>query len=986
MKRRIVLFLMLGACWAGASNLVFNGSFEFGTDGFAVEKRLRPDTNPDLKFLPLKTVRNISGNGKHCLLFENPYAEYYDVFSKEFRLKPSTKYRLSVKVKSSVGGESMYFGVFNVDPHWSAHSHVFSIKPKWQDLTYTFTTAAKDGWYHILIRPGNRELAAEQRADFFFDDLRIEEVGDSSPDQAEAIAVTDKNLYYRGEKAKLTLKVTNPGSAVFAETLIVTGSDEYTGESRFTREIPVKLTAGETKVIPLDAQKLDRYAGIRVTVSGVNLKSADSFFVVIGKYEAKPLDILHDYAVALDGGLQFNSYPQKQPAYQVYNAPLEHQFELLSAIGCRILRDHCGGTRGVDWPAVEAERGKFDFSHLNRQLALYDKYNLVLFPVLGSGFIERMNPADRPTWPLWVNPLSERVKDDPPNCMSAARGHILLPPRDLYYNYIYQTVKHIKGRVPIYEIINEPNLYLAPDVYVRYLKVAHDAIRKADPASKICGFCLTSDFGAIAYSWTAKCVALGGLDYVDAVSFHPYASRELGSALPADQKIADLRKEMKNYGKPDIPLWNTELYYLIDEQYEKHATNDAYEECLCQPHHVVWRFLVDLGEGCVQSISLPTAFLWKRMLTPHMLASLDNYHELIPSENMVAYNTMARLFERAKNVKKIRYPSGIICYVYRKDGKLIAAVWNYLKKKGIYGDLSAFEVMDIFGNAEKPGEKQLGNAPFYLTPGKLSDTEFLAKLENLPLRLDRPVSAGEILRRVGNTLYVMLHNDSNQTQTGSAGLQGGGMTACEPVKFILPAHGSMSIEIPVKDVKPNGTSSELMLYLNRSTFYIPLKIVNNKLVESPFKFGNAEGTLAFGDGKITLTMTIRDTTDAGPSGKRAPWQTDCVELFFDTAPLDLPLHHAQAYTPETFRLFITPRDTEKLHSQGKIEIKECRLNLSQNKDGYSFTLVIPRKTGKMLGFDVKVDDANSSGVTETKLGAGKDLYLNRCNFSIVKEK
>ena len=35
-----------------------------------------------------------------------------------------------------------------------------------------------------------------------------------------------------------------------------------------------------------------------------------------------------------------------------------------------------------------------------------------------------------------------------------------------------------------------------------------------------------------------------------------------------------------------------------------------------------------------------------------------------------------------------------------------------------------------------------------------------------------------------------------------------------------------------------------------------------------------------------MSLTVEDSTDAGPTGKRKPWETDCVELFFDTDPVD----------------------------------------------------------------------------------------------------
>ena len=978
MKKNL-LFLFLP--FALAADPVFNGSFELGSEGFALEQELRTDLNKELKFFPLKTAEGAPGEGKLSLLLENPFAEYYNIFSKEFRLKPSTQYEFSVKMKSSEPGDPVYFGVFKVDPQWSAHSKTFRASKEWKTYTFRFTTAPKEGWYHILIRPGSRETV--RNSSIFFDGLKMKEIGKSEAVQLDAIAVPDRNLYLRGEEAAFSLKITNPDSTPYTASVTVTGKDEYTGKIYFTETLPLSLRPGETKTLPLKRRKLDRYAGIRVSVAGPRLKKHDSFLAVIGPYEAKPFNINQDFVVAFNGGLEYLMPPQcKAPSYRVFNAQLEKRFELLAKIGCRILRDHDGGVRGVNWPAVEWKRGKFDFSHLDRQIALYEKYKLVLFPVIGDGFIENFHPWQSQRWPLWILPLAERVKNDPPNCMQSVRGHILLPPKDLYRNYIYQTVKHLKGRVPVYEIMNEPNLYLAPETYVAYLKEANDAIRSADPAAKISAFCLTSDFSAVSAPWMQAAVKAGGLKYTDYIGFHPYAGRELGSLRPADRYIADLREEMRSYGRGDIPLWNTELYYLIDQQV-KHS---AYEESLCQPHHVIWRFLVDLGEGTVQSIAIPSEYLWKRMLTPNMLTG-KNHHELIPSENAVAYNAMARLFERAKPVRKIRHPNGIICYVFRRDGKLQAAVWNYLKKKGISADFSGFSSMtDLFGNPEKTGVKPLGNAPYYLFQGTLSEKEFLAKLENLPLRLERPVSAGQIARLAGTTLLAMLHNDSGTEQSGIAGITGGGLTARKMMKFTIPPHRTLSLEIPVKEVKSNGKQTELMLYINGVLTRIPLEIVKNKIIGNTFEMERAKGEIQFEKNSIVLSMTVRDTTDSGPAGRRSPWETDCVELFFDTAPQTLPVRHAQAYTKETFRLFITPRDKQKLHALGAIKPEMCKLQTSLNKDGYSFTLTIPVSTGKALGFDVKIDDSDGKNLKEFSLGNGNQLHKNRCNFSLILPK
>jgi len=973
----LLVFTLLFAQGIFAENILFNTTGKLGPVGFAVEKYLRCDTNSDLKFIPLSF-------NDGALVLDNRYAEPYSIFSKEFKLESSTKYTLSGFFRSSVPGEKVWFSLFKIDPEWSAFgSEGFALSDTWTPFTFSFTTKKGsgkngEGWYYLRICPPKKSLfhgtIEASAATLGFRNLRLTKEGDSTPDRVEAVIVPAKEIVELpsdGTRAKMTLKVANPAKNDYQGTIYVTGRDEYTGKLLFQRDFPVKLAPGETKDF-LFSEKITRFGGVRISAKAKSLHALDGFFIVIGKYTPRPIDVTRDFAVGFNGGLVYDLPPStKVPTYRVSNSQLEDPIRILSRIGCRILRDHSVGVRGVDWPAVEWKEGEFKFTRLDRQLALYKKYNITLFPVIGSNFVLRKGSRALPDW---VIPTAEQVKNDPPNCLLQFHGLVFLPPVGLYKNYIRKTVEHIKGQVPVYEIMNEPNLYLGPKTYVRYLKAAYEAIKEADPAAKVCSFCLTTDFGAGGTDWFLDCVKAGGMPYADAVGFHPYSSSQMGSLHPADKNIAGLKKTMAACGRPGIPLWNTELYYLRD---------DLRDSWGIQPHHVVQRFLVDLGEGVTQSVSAELGSLWKKMLTPHIMSFAES-NEMIPSENMAAYNTMARLFEGAKPVKKIRFLNDVICYVYRKDGKLIAAVWNYSGKKGIHGDFSAFQVMDLFGNPEKSAEKPLGAAPFYLTAGKLSDAEFLAKLDSLPIRLEQPVYGSSIARRVGNTLFLTLFNDSSERQSGTAGITGHGITAQQPTSFTIPAQSRMTLEIPVKDAKNDGKPATLMLLLNGTVFRLPVEIVRNTLWGKTFKMKNAEGTIQFGGGEITVSMSVRDSTNSGPTGKRSWWDVDCVELFFDTDPLNLPVNHGWGYTPQTFRLFITPRDVEKLHAQGGIKADACKLNLKQTAGGYTFELTVPAKTGKWLGFDVKINDRSSTGKQEIQLGNGKELWRNRCNFSMVK--
>ena len=103
------------------------------------------------------------------------------------------------------------------------------------------------------------------------------------------------------------------------------------------------------------------------------------------------------------------------------------------------------------------------------------------------------------------------------------------PPKESWRNYIRTVAERLKGKIQVYEIINEPNLVLWPKPYVEYLNIAKEEIRKADPKAKILGFGLTSDFGADSSKWLKAGKGVQLPQALAIAGFHPYDSRTLGS-------------------------------------------------------------------------------------------------------------------------------------------------------------------------------------------------------------------------------------------------------------------------------------------------------------------------------------------------------------------------------------------------------------------------------------------------------------------------
>ena len=268
----------------------------------------------------------------------------------------------------------------------------------------------------------------------------------------------------------------------------------------------------------------------------------------------------------------------------------------------------------------------------------------------------------------------------------------------------------------------------------------------------------------------------------------------------------------------------------------------------------------------------------------------------------------------------------------------------------------------------------------------MSEQEFLDKIKNLKPALDNPVSVGEFGRLSGDTLFVMLHNASDKPVEVTLGLNTKGLIARKSVKAEIPAAGKASVEIPVKIKNADVKDAILVIKVNGNFFRRGIKIARNSMIQGAFEGKNFKGTLNFGNGEIRMSLTVQDATDAGETGKRNPWGTDCVELFFDTDPLNIPERFAQNYTADTFRIFITPRDG-KLTAQG-IDPAVCKHSVKCEKDSYTVELSFPMKTGKYLGFECKIDDFDAAGkrIGESQIGKGTELYRNRCSFGLAKGK
>ena len=127
-------------------------------------------------------------------------------------------------------------------------------------------------------------------------------------------------------------------------------------------------------------------------------------------------------------------------------------------------------------------------------------------------------------------------------------------PKDVRPDWVRKVATQFQGRVRYYEFINEPDLKMKPAEYVALIRPAVAALRAADPSARVLGPATVE----IRLSWMKQFLELGGGDFIDEWSFHPYEGHESTDPHYLNAKLSAMRGLLKRFGKGDIPLWQGE--------------------------------------------------------------------------------------------------------------------------------------------------------------------------------------------------------------------------------------------------------------------------------------------------------------------------------------------------------------------------------------------------------------------------------------------
>lgn len=197
----------------------------------------------------------------------------------------------------------------------------------------------------------------------------------------------------------------------------------------------------------------------------------------------------------------------------------------------------------VQWYLLEPKKGQWDFSKLDKYVAMAEQHGVEVLLPLGLT-------------PQWASARpNEKSAYTPGNAAEAAK-------MEDWRNYVRTVATRYKGRIHHYELWNEVNL---PMFYTgstkRLVELAQEMfiiLKEVDSSNIVVSPSITGDYGK---DWFDKYLQDGGGNYADVIGFHFYVPTQEPEVIP--NFVQDIRTIMGRHGLTKLPLWNTEAGWHI---------------------------------------------------------------------------------------------------------------------------------------------------------------------------------------------------------------------------------------------------------------------------------------------------------------------------------------------------------------------------------------------------------------------------------------
>lgn len=223
----------------------------------------------------------------------------------------------------------------------------------------------------------------------------------------------------------------------------------------------------------------------------------------------------------------------------------EKDLDLLAAAGFKFIR------MDFAWTAIEKQKGKYDWSEYDQLMANLDKRGIrALFILDYSHHLYE----EAVTSPHPITSAVHRTTASPQHPESIAA----------FARWAAESAKHFHGRNVIWEIWNEPNgNFWAPkpdaQQYSTLAIAAAKAIRESEPQATVVG----PASSGFPWDYLETFLKSGVLEYLDAVSVHPYRNpKQPPETAAADYKrLRDLIARYAPPGRKNMPILSGEWGY-----------------------------------------------------------------------------------------------------------------------------------------------------------------------------------------------------------------------------------------------------------------------------------------------------------------------------------------------------------------------------------------------------------------------------------------
>lgn len=409
------------------------------------------------------------------------------------------------------------------------------------------------------------------------------------------------------------------------------------------------------------------------------------------------------------------------PLVPLRGGDLDELLGTLRKIGIRWDRSFWAGT----WAFIEPKQGEWRWAAFDRYVDAAARHGIQILPVLGNAIVASGNAMPKWAW-------SDIPRIEEPWTKGTTAFH---PKIELWRNFVKEYVRHFKGRISAFEILNERGDTI-PAQYVKMVQAAQEAAREVDPAARIVapghpGFQLGKQNGS---DWLGKIMQLGCYKYLDVYSFHGYSSDEIITARGTlDESVElDAAEFAAAYGTK--PIWDTEWATPSPPQAAWMIT-DLVVYQTNQRWHAEWvaRWLVMRKAVGVERFFYHDLFTWELARRGEdEITECNN----APKPALVGYAQVCKRLDQAKFVRKLALGATTLAYLFESAEEATVVFWDYAAPDGsqIKLPLKARKVKieDMMGNALKPAKAKggglilpLGGGPVYVSSKKMTGKELL---------------------------------------------------------------------------------------------------------------------------------------------------------------------------------------------------------------------------------------------------------------------